>query len=305
MHFYEPFAQKGNGYCRFFAATLEKIHFYVIIGEKETQKEGRTLENAEIRGLAADFDISKVINCYSAELSRARKFYARRRTRHAFVLFTGGCSRYYYGRNEFEMGKYRLLYMPKGVDYYICHPEDCFAYILDFDSPSAFLPPPFAVTCDAGTERLFSEAVSYFASDQPDRTAKIKSIFYRIIVTVTDILCTPGYPSPSAKRLLPAIERIKSGFADPSIRIDDLARLSGLGKKHFTSEFVQVYGDTPGQYIISLRIDMACRLLTRTDLSVKEIAERCGFNSEYYFSRIFSAKTAYSPTAYRKNFRNV
>ena len=74
------------------------------------------MENAEIRELAAGFDISKVINCYSAELSRAQKFYARRRARHAFVLFTDGCSKYYYGRSEFEMGKYSLLYMPKGVD---------------------------------------------------------------------------------------------------------------------------------------------------------------------------------------------
>lgn len=50
---------------------------------------------------------------------------------------------------------------------------------------------------------------------------------------------------------------------------------------------------------------MACRLLTRTGLPVRVIAERCGFGSEYYFSRIFSAKTGYPPTVYRKNFRNV
>ena len=163
----------------------------------------------------------------------------------------------------------------------------------------------FAVTCDAGTERLFAEAVSYFASDRPNKTAKIKCLFYRMIVTVTDILSTPGHLSPSAKRLLPAMARIKTGFADPALRIDELARLARLSKKHFTGEFVSVYGDTPGQYILSLRIDMACRLLTRTGLPVRVIAKRCGFGSEYYFSRIFSVKTGYPPTVYRKNFRNV
>ena len=263
------------------------------------------MDNAEIRELAANFDISQVINCYSAKLTRARRFYARPRACHALVLFTDGCSRYDYGESTFEMGKNRLLYMPKGVEYHICHPEDRFAYILDLDSASAFSPPPFAVTCDAGTERLFAEAVSYFSSDRPNKTAKIKCLFYRMIVTVTDILSTPGHLSPSAKRLLPAMARIKTGFADPALRIDELARLTGLSKKHFTGEFVSVYEDTPGQHILSLRIDMACRLLTRTGMSVRVIAERCGFGSEYYFSRIFSAKTGYPPTVYRKNFRNV
>ena len=158
----------------------------------------------------------------------------------------------------------------------------------------------FAVTCDAGAERLFAEAVSYFSSDRPNKTAKIKCLFYRTIVTVTDILSTPEVLSPSAKRLLPAMARIKTGFADPALRIDEFARLAGLSKKHFTGEFVSVYGDTPGRFILSLRIDMACRLLTRTGLPVREVAERCGFGSEYYFSRIFSAKTGYPPTVYRK-----
>lgn len=254
---------------------------------------------------ASNFDISKIINCYSAELSSAQKFYARPRAYHAFVLFTNGCSKYYYGKSKFEMGSYRFLYMPKGADYYIYHPENCFAYIFDFELSSPFSPPPFTVVCDQAVERLFSEATSFFASGQPDSAPKTKSVFYRIVAAITNILCSTEHPSPSVKRLLPAVECIKSKFDDPSIRIDTLATLSGLGKKHFTDEFASVYGKTPGQYIISLRIDKACRLLTRTDMPVKEIAEHSGFNSEYYFSRIFSSKTSYSPTAYRKNFRNV
>lgn len=87
MHFYDVFAQKGNGYRRFSAVTIDKIHFYAIIEEK---KGGGPMDNAEIRELAANFDISQVINCYSAKLTRARRFYARPRACHALVLFTDG-----------------------------------------------------------------------------------------------------------------------------------------------------------------------------------------------------------------------
>ena len=45
--------------------------------------------------------------------------------------------------------------------------------------------------------------------------------------------------------------------------------------------------------------DEAKKMLTDTDLMVKEIAYACGFENEYYFSNFFKKHSALSPTAFR------
>ncbi|MBL7781182.1 MAG: AraC family transcriptional regulator, partial [Saprospiraceae bacterium] len=42
------------------------------------------------------------------------------------------------------------------------------------------------------------------------------------------------------------------------------------------------------------------QLLLETSLTIGEIATRAGFESEFYFSRIFKKKTGFSPGEYRK-----
>jgi transcriptional regulator GlxA family with amidase domain len=42
-------------------------------------------------------------------------------------------------------------------------------------------------------------------------------------------------------------------------------------------------------------------LLSETALTVKEVAFRCGFESEHYFSRLFKRKTGLAPMAWRRS----
>jgi AraC-like DNA-binding protein len=44
-------------------------------------------------------------------------------------------------------------------------------------------------------------------------------------------------------------------------------------------------------------------LVSETALTVKEVAFRCGFESEHYFSRLFKRKTDLAPMAWRRTFR--
>ncbi len=44
---------------------------------------------------------------------------------------------------------------------------------------------------------------------------------------------------------------------------------------------------------------MACRLLSRTEFAIDEIAERCGFGSIYAFSRAFKREVGTPPKRYR------
>jgi AraC-like DNA-binding protein len=54
---------------------------------------------------------------------------------------------------------------------------------------------------------------------------------------------------------------------------------------------------------MQLRLQKAQELLTSSSLTVKEIAYRLGFNSRFYFTRLFTKKTEVTPTAYRAKAR--
>lgn len=53
-------------------------------------------------------------------------------------------------------------------------------------------------------------------------------------------------------------------------------------------------------YVNSLRINEACRLLTNSDASVTEIGSEVGFNTLRTFNRAFTRQLGVSPSAYRK-----
>ena len=54
------------------------------------------------------------------------------------------------------------------------------------------------------------------------------------------------------------------------------------------------------EYIRKKAIDMAAMLLRTTDLTVKEIADRCGFSSHSHFSAVFRAIHHITPGAFRR-----
>ena len=82
--------------------------------------------------------------------------------------------------------------------------------------------------------------------------------------------------------------------------ITDIATMYNMTPPHFIRSFKSEYGVTPNEYRQNYRIFQAINLLMTTNLSVCVISEQCGFNDQFYFSRIFKKRTGVSPTAYRK-----
>ena len=81
--------------------------------------------------------------------------------------------------------------------------------------------------------------------------------------------------------------------------LEELLRVADIKKTVFLQSFKEVTGTTPIQYVNALRLDTARDLLLESDLSVAQIAERCGFGDPFYFSRSFKKKYSVSPQKYR------
>lgn len=54
------------------------------------------------------------------------------------------------------------------------------------------------------------------------------------------------------------------------------------------------------QFVLNLRLEHACKLLTESNKQVKDIARECGFRDPSYFSRTFRAREKVTPEMYRK-----
>jgi len=81
------------------------------------------------------------------------------------------------------------------------------------------------------------------------------------------------------------------------------ARKLSVSYPHFRRLFEKFFQVPPGKYLLSARIEKAAALLSGTNLSIREIAHECGFEDEFYFSRIFKKYRIVSPLQYRENFR--
>lgn len=87
----------------------------------------------------------------------------------------------------------------------------------------------------------------------------------------------------------------------------DLEKLSAVAcfsKFHFHRIFSAIIGETPGDYIMRLRLERAAALIINSpSLSLIEIGERCGFTSQSIFSRSFSKKYSMPPRQFAKQSR--
>ena len=72
-----------------------------------------------------------------------------------------------------------------------------------------------------------------------------------------------------------------------------------------TSQVYRIFkkntGLSPQQYITNLRMEKACSLLAKTDLSIKDIAGWLNFEYQSHFTKLFKMVVGVSPTDYRSN----
>ncbi len=79
------------------------------------------------------------------------------------------------------------------------------------------------------------------------------------------------------------------------------AKRLSISYSHFRRLFREVAGCAPNQFLIEARLSYAEPLLEKGVLSIAEVAHRCGFPDEFYFSRLFKKHRMISPSSMRSS----
>jgi AraC-like DNA-binding protein len=90
--------------------------------------------------------------------------------------------------------------------------------------------------------------------------------------------------------------RITSRF-----KIEELCKHISKSESQTIRIFKNAYGVTPYTYILDKKISLAKKLLSDTNLTVKQISDKLCFADEYYFSNLFKKKVGVTPSAFRKS----
>ncbi len=88
---------------------------------------------------------------------------------------------------------------------------------------------------------------------------------------------------------------------DQNLTLEQMGNDLGMSTMALWRLVHEQQGCGPVAYFLKLKIEESKRLLVKTSLNVTEVAERLGFSSVHYFSRLFKEKTGKTPSAYAKS----
>ncbi len=110
------------------------------------------------------------------------------------------------------------------------------------------------------------------------------------------------YQNQFTKTLCDAMNFINENY-NKDFSVQDIARQLTVSESSLYHLFQRQLGQTPIEYLTSVKINYAMKHLEDNGLSIAQIGEKVNFHSESYFRRVFKAQVGMSPSAYRKKMQ--
>lgn len=89
-------------------------------------------------------------------------------------------------------------------------------------------------------------------------------------------------------------------IGNPMLSVDELAETMGYGRSVFYKKVKSLTGQTPADYIRTLRMDRAAELLREETITVAEVCYKVGISDPHYFTKIFKQQFGISPKKYQQ-----
>lgn len=150
------------------------------------------------------------------------------------------------------------------------------------------------------TREKLGELYSVFLSKRQYRDAYVKHLFSCILLNVAEKASTVAQ---SAADINPIVrESIATMLSDPTkdLSLGLFSERYKVTSSYFSRLFHESVGISFKQYLTSLRLEYAKRLLEENELPIIDVGYECGFNTPSQFYRAFKAETSLPPSEYRR-----
>lgn len=110
--------------------------------------------------------------------------------------------------------------------------------------------------------------------------------------------CVEDEEDPYSFHINRALEYIDEHY-NQNVNLEDTSEHLELNKCYFCSLLKEETGLTFTQYLNQKRVEEAKKLLKSTELAIRDVAKKTGFNSQSYFNVVFRKETGLTPLRYR------
>ena len=129
------------------------------------------------------------------------------------------------------------------------------------------------------------------------------ALAHAILMELLGEYCPPAQAPACRLPNVPAFvveveEFCRQNFARP-IGVADMARVANMSRFHFTRLFQKAWGISPGRYLALVRMEQARNLVRNGELTVKDLAQRCGFSTANYFCKAFRKHFGVPPGGFK------
>ena len=97
-------------------------------------------------------------------------------------------------------------------------------------------------------------------------------------------------------------KQLESHLDDSTFGVEPLAAAIGMSRMHLNRKVKTMTGLTPNELIRVVRLKRAAELLL-TGASISEVADRVGFDTAAYFSKVFKDHYHLTPSEYVEQHR--
>lgn len=147
---------------------------------------------------------------------------------------------------------------------------------------------------------LLSDLYITASSDSYVRDMKINSILSKLLTLLMEDSWNPGGGVAAKQKEIRKVREYLEEHYASKLSLDDISKLFYIDKFYLCEQFKEQYSVSVMDYLISVRITEAKKLIRFTDKTMDEIAESVGINGAAYFSRLFKKVEGVSPSEFRK-----
>lgn len=148
-------------------------------------------------------------------------------------------------------------------------------------------------------EKMLHEIVSLYESKSPLRHVQLSVKTMELFLSLVQQSSERPHTGKS-EALIQNLVHFLEQHSDRALDTQEIRKQFPYNYHYLATLFKQLIGTSISQYHEQLRIHRAAELLTSTTLNVSEVGRQAGFDSLYYFSRVFRKVMGESPSQYIK-----